>query len=229
MKGIYAYWDNKLSQYVYIGKDSHIYKNERHNVHLSPSMYDAQQINRILQNNPERYEYRILMEGDYSDKQLNKMEKFLIKHFKTFKYDYPERHVFNFTEGGDGMSGFKHTEETKRKLSEVKKGKHYSPETEFKKGEHRSPETEFKKGNKPWNTGKKRPELSKEKHPNWKNYARITKGGFNSSGKQVFRISYNGNKRIKTSVNKESLKKWFNENYPNVKLIDETKEENNND
>ena len=28
---------------------------------------------------------------------------------------------------------------------------------------------EFKKGNKPWNTGKKIPELSKEKHPNWKN------------------------------------------------------------
>lgn len=30
MKGIYAYWDNKLSQYVYIGKDSNIYKNQRH-------------------------------------------------------------------------------------------------------------------------------------------------------------------------------------------------------
>ena len=225
MKGIYAYWDNKLSQYVYIGKDSKIYKNKRHNVHLSPSTYDAQQINRVLQNNPERYEYRILMEGDYSNKQLIKMEKFLIKHFKTFKYDYSERHVFNFTKGGDGMDGFKHSEETKKKISEANKGKHHSPETEFKKGEHHSPETEFKKGNKPWNTGKKRPELSKEKHPNWKNYARIVKKGFNSSGKQVYAIAHNGNKRIKTSVNKESLKKWFNENYPNVKLIDETKEE----
>ena len=62
--------------------------------------------------------------------------------------------------------GKKHTEETKQKISESHKGKHYSPATEFKKGEkrekmsqetkdklrkinkgkHHSPKTEFKKG-----------------------------------------------------------------------------------
>lgn len=37
------------------------------------------------------------------------------------------------------------------KLSEKRKGKHLSPETEIKKGQHISPSTEFKKGQKPWN------------------------------------------------------------------------------
>lgn len=117
MKGIYAYWDNKLSQYVYIGKDSYIDKNERHKDHLSPSKCDVQPFNRVIQNNPERYEYRILMEGNYNEKQLNKMERFCIKHLKTYHYDYPERHVFNFTRGGDGCTGLKHSEETKKKIS----------------------------------------------------------------------------------------------------------------
>lgn len=64
--------------------------------------------------------------------------------------------------------GKKHTEETKQKIKESHKGKHYSPKTEFKKGEkrgamsektknklrevnkgkHHSPKTEFKKGHK---------------------------------------------------------------------------------
>ena len=30
---------------------------------------------------------------------------------------------------------------------------------------------------------------------------------------------------MKTSVDKESLRKWFEENYPNIKLVDGTKEE----
>lgn len=39
-----------------------------------------------------------------------------------------------------------HTEESKRKISEANKGKHYSLDTEFKAGEHFSPSTEFKAG-----------------------------------------------------------------------------------
>ena len=132
MKGIYAYWDNKLSQYVYIGKDSNIDKNQRHKEHLTPSRDDDQPFNRVLQNNPERYKYRILMEGNYNEKQLNKMEQFCIKHLKTYHYDYPERHVFNFTKGGEGTIGYKHSEETKQKISKSHIGKTHSEETKQK-------------------------------------------------------------------------------------------------
>lgn len=121
--GIYAYWDNEKGYYAYIGKDSNIDVNKRYYEHKRPSMYDKQQINRVIQNNPDRYEYRVLMEGDYKDNQLNKMEKFLIKHLKTFKYDYPERSVFNFTKGGEGTSGRVVSDETRIKISEANKGK----------------------------------------------------------------------------------------------------------
>ncbi len=81
-----------------------------------------------------------------------------------------------------GMSGKHHTEETKRKMRLVHKGIKLSEETKKKlsnvlKGIHTSPRTEFKKGNIPHNTGKKRPNLSGEKHWNWNGgITQLTKG-----------------------------------------------------
>ena len=141
-KGIYCYIDNKNDRVVYIGKDSNIDKNRRHRAHLAPSTYNKQPINRILQNNADRYNYRILWKiDDCTDNHLNQMEIYYIRKYS------PQ---FNFTEGGDGISDFKWSDEQKKKLSEVKKGKTpwnkgkinvYSEETrkkmsESKKGEN---------------------------------------------------------------------------------------------
>ena len=113
--GIYCYIDRENDKIVYVGKDSNIDKNMRHKQHFQSSKYDAQPINRILQNNPDRYIYQVLWEiNDCTDNHLNQMEIFYIK-----KYD-PQ---FNFTEGGDGSSGFKHYEESRKKMSEAQKGK----------------------------------------------------------------------------------------------------------
>ena len=109
-KGIYCYIDKKNDNIVYVGKDSHIDEGRRRRAHLAPSNYNAQPINRILQNNPFRYRYSVLWEiDDCTDNHLNQMEFFYIK-----KYN-PQ---FNFTDGGDGMTGFKHSEETRKKISE---------------------------------------------------------------------------------------------------------------
>ena len=40
--------------------------------------------------------------------------------------------------------------------------------THWKKGQHISPSTQFVKGQKPWCTGKKRPEMIGSKNPAWK-------------------------------------------------------------
>lgn len=133
--GIYAYWDNVKNYYVYVGKDSNIDKKTRHYKHIAESAYNEQPINRVLQNNPERYEYRVIMEGVYDDWELNQMEKLCIRSFKTYKYDYPEKNIFNFTKGGDGMSGYKHTKDTLKKISETHKGKEISKETRRKMSE----------------------------------------------------------------------------------------------
>lgn len=108
MKGIYYYFDNKKNKIVYIGKDSNIHKNRRHKEHFKSSQYNHQHINKVLQNNPERYDYNIFIQGDINDKLLNAFEKVFIR-----KHDSK----FNFTEGGDGALGYKHSDETRVKMS----------------------------------------------------------------------------------------------------------------
>lgn len=80
--GVYSYLDLKTDEIVYVGKDSNINKNIRHKAHSYPSNYDEQPFNRVLQKNPERYEYSVLCEGEYSDLQLNKLERLFIKIHK---------------------------------------------------------------------------------------------------------------------------------------------------
>lgn len=99
--GIYGYYDLKKEYVVYIGQDSNINKNARHYQHISPSRYDKQPINRALQNDIKRYVYFRLLEGDYTQKDIDCFEQEAIKIFKTYKYNYPKRSVFNFTPGGD--------------------------------------------------------------------------------------------------------------------------------
>lgn len=206
MKGIYKYTDLKTGEVVYVGKDSHINKNLRHRQHLQPSNYDAQQFNRILQNNPKRYEYSVLYSSDdVSEDDLNMLEMSFIERYNP---------KFNFTKGGDGVSywdGKNRSEETKRKISEGHKGKKLTKEHKQKisknngrywKGKTRSEETkrkisEAKKG---------------EKHNNWKNYARIVKDGFQKN-KQRYGLKFNG-EILKHSINPDKLVEWFLENYP---------------
>ena len=105
--GIYSYIDKKTNDIIYIGKDSYIHKNQRHKDHLRNGAYDKQLINKVLQNNPERYEYKILEKGDISQSLLNALEIVFIRKYNP---------RFNFTKGGDGTLGFKHSKETIEKM-----------------------------------------------------------------------------------------------------------------
>ena len=79
----------------------------------------------------------------------------------------------NLTQGGEGVSGYKHTPETRRKMSEARKGKPLSDETrckmsEVKKGkplsdEHKRKMSEAQKGEKNHNFGKPFTEEHKRK------------------------------------------------------------------
>jgi hypothetical protein len=75
--------------------------------------------------------------------------------------------------------GKKHSAETKRKMSLAHGGTGLSKNHKlkiknsvntgrFKKGHRVSPKTEFKEGNIPWATNKKRPDVTGEKNPSWK-------------------------------------------------------------
>ena len=239
-KGIYCYIDKKDNQIVYVGKDSNIDKNKRHRDHLVPSKYNEQPINRILQNNPDRYIYQVLWEiDDCTDNHLNQIEIFYIK-----KYD-PQ---FNFTEGGDGTSGFKHSEETKKKISEARKGKGkpLSEETrrkmsEANKGENhpmygkpRSEETRKKisetlKGKNNPNYGKPLPEEIRKKLSKAQNttgFYRVYKHK-NNSCKQGFTWCYqyylDSKRKLITSIDLKKLEKKVRKEGLEWKIIDDEK------
>ena len=60
-------------------------------------------------------------------KELNKWEKYYISEFNSFRNGY------NSTEGGDGViTGFRHTEESKKKMSKSHKGAILTEETRRK-------------------------------------------------------------------------------------------------
>lgn len=97
-----------------------------------------------------------------TQEEAYELEEYYIKEYDT---KYPNG--YNLTEGGAGIKGFKHSEESRKKMSEALKGKHSSPDTEFKKGqtpwnkdksgcfleESRKKMSESHKGNTPWNKG----------------------------------------------------------------------------
>ena len=161
--GIYAYYDNLKDEIVYIGQAINIHT--RNLKHRNKWAYNEQKINQVIQNNPKRYDLILLKKCGY--KELTHWEITLIGLFNP---------RFNYTDGGEGMRGYKHSEESRRRISESHKG---IPS---------------------WNAGKVCPQLSEmqigEKNHMWKDYARVIKQGVNSEGKQKYAIRYKG-KRIK--------------------------------
>ena len=114
----------------------------------------------------DAFDFEILKEC--KDEELNQWEIYYIKELNT-KVPYG----YNMTDGGDGCYGYIHSEETKKKLSETRKGKKHSEETkqkigEAQKGKKLSDETRKKmseahKGEKNWNYGKHLSEEHKKK------------------------------------------------------------------
>ena len=141
MIGIYCYQDTlNNNEIVYIGKDSRIATNQRDRDHRNPSKYNAQQFNKILQNNPKRYKYKVLkswLRNEYHENLSNVLEILYIRRYAP---------KFNFTIGGDGQLG----------RTPWNKGKTLSKET-------RKKISESGKGRIPWNKGKPMSEEYKRK------------------------------------------------------------------
>lgn len=202
MKGIYAYYDTINEEIVYIGKDSHIDNDRRKRQHLQPSNLNAQPINRTLRNNPNRYIYKRIYEcpPHLDDVDLNGLE---IQYIEALK---PK---FNFTKGGDGVSGVKLSETHKQRIRENA--------SRYWQGKTRSDETKQKiseklKGRTPWNKGKKQTPAQIKANSESKiiPYARVVKKGRTSSGTQQYVLKHKG-KYIKYSVDREKLERLANE------------------
>jgi hypothetical protein len=122
--------------------------------------------------NPPKDKSRILiLKKNLTEQEAFKHEIYMIAVFG--RKDLGTGILHNKTDGGEGTSGFIHSEEHKRKVSEAIKGKTISKETkrkmsEVKKGKNHSEETKKKlseanKGENNPNYGKSRSEETKRK------------------------------------------------------------------
>lgn len=202
--GIYCYIDRKDNKIIYIGKDSSIDIHKRHNDHFYPSNYNYQKINQVLQNNPDRYIYQVLVWDVATQDRLNALEIQYIRHLNP---------KFNFTEGGEGVLGWRHSEEakqkmrqprpsiqgenhpfynkhhtkeTKEKLSQIGKALWEDPNSIFNSQEYRK---KLSENNSRYWSGKKRTEKCKKK------ISQTLSQKYNKTG--FYRVSQEYNKRYK--------------------------------
>lgn len=111
---------NLINQKVYIGITSLpplIRWNGGRNYRGCTHFYNA-----ILKYGWDNFSHAILFEG-LTKKEACDMEQILISKYKREGISY------NITNGGEGTLGIKHSETSKRKISESRKGIKYSPET----------------------------------------------------------------------------------------------------
>lgn len=227
MMGIYCFKDLKNNdEIVYIGKDSNIGKNKMYYAHIAPSKYDAQPINRIVQNNPNRYKYEILKKlkrDDYHPNLLSALEMIYIRR---------HRPKFNYTPGGDGANFGKYHREWKDYARIVKRNITNNKQRYCIKFEGKVIkqsfypiklinwfEDEYPDEILVYDDELKNIEIedySGANNPNWKEYGRIITLGIGHN-KQVYAVRFNG-ENLKQSVDFDCLIMWFNIHYPDEEL-----------
>jgi len=147
---------NLVNGKLYIGKTCN--PDERWHDHLTAAKYkkDSCPIHRAINKYGEdNFEFSIIEEYESDEKALSG-EVFWIAEHKTNISKYGNQFGYNLTDGGEGVAGLIHTEESKRKMSEAvmgeknhNYGKPKSDEIKRKisdsnKGQKRTPETKAK-------------------------------------------------------------------------------------
>lgn len=119
---------NKVNGMQYVGQTKDFEKREKEWKCLKArygSYYFTKERNKY---GIENFDVKILKETDSRENAWELEEKY-IKDYNTL---FPNG--YNMAYGGEKSTGYKHSEEQKRKWSNDRKGKHNSPSTEFKKG-----------------------------------------------------------------------------------------------
>lgn len=127
----------------------------------------------------ESFKWEILYEN-IPINSLPQLEKDTIAKFDSF------HHGLNSTEGGEGSFGFKHSEESKKKMSEIHKGQFVSDETREKLSKMRK----GKKHSDEWNENIRLSQIglkAGDKHPNFgKHLSQETKDKIGKSNSEKF-------------------------------------------
>ncbi len=188
---------------IYIGKTIQPFQ-ERWNSHTS-QLNENKHYNEYMQRGWNKYGkdnfcFLILEEfNDILDEDLIKLEKYYIEYF-----DCKAPKGFNLTDGGDGLAGKHHSEESKKRISEKHKGKILSEETRERISKSRKGRYSGKNNSnfgKPFSEEHKRKlsenhaDYSGKNHPNFGNH-------LSQETKDKIRKSIMGRKKSKNSSSK---------------------------
>jgi group I intron endonuclease len=119
--------ENKASGMLYVGKANDVERRWRR--HKQDSSDDPRSYfhRAIRKYGPDNFEVKVVDESDDENYVLKVLEPLWIKQLKDEGYV-----LYNMTDGGDGIPGLIHSEETKRKMSDSLRGKIRSDETRQK-------------------------------------------------------------------------------------------------
>jgi group I intron endonuclease len=148
MKGVIYCYHCISTGKKYIGKTLYERKRKEHHCHMVRSGSKRKFYNAVRKYGWKNFIYGIIEECD--ECLLSQKEVTYIREYDSFKCGY------NSTLGGDGKSGWKHTKETKEKISKSNFGKLCSEETKKKL-------SEVNRGKMPWIFGKKHTLETREK------------------------------------------------------------------
>lgn len=128
---------------------------ERKSTHIKESKRTSYVFHKAIQKyGSENFQWDIIFSHEDCSLVKNIMETFYIIKYNTH---YLDGYGYNMTYGGDGMLGYKHNAEIRKKISENRKGTKHTEEWKRKQSERKKanpPAHAFKKGLVPWNKGK---------------------------------------------------------------------------
>lgn len=151
---------NRINNKIYIGKTCNKNPFNRWARHLNTAKYKTttnhtyQLVHKAINKyGKENFTFEVIERCDVEETGLER-ERFWIEYYKSNVYKYGNEFGYNLTEGGDGSSGFKHSEDSKLKMSQTRKGTRLGIENTFY-GKHHSQKT--KQLIRDANKGKKQP------------------------------------------------------------------------
>jgi len=115
---IYAY-ENKITGKIYIGQTINLAKRDKDHIKNNGTKDNTLIDKKIKQYGRDNFDYWTISVVDTKNR-ANQEEMFWISEMRN---QLGRKMVYNLTNGGDGMFGFKHSEESKRKNSESNKGR----------------------------------------------------------------------------------------------------------
>lgn len=128
--GIIYQWKNNINGKSYVGQTIHPRKRQLQ--HLRGERADSQIIDRaILKYGAKKFTYTVLLtiHADTREELRGLLDEAEIAFIRICGSYYKTGRGYNLTKGGLSRGNYEHTEETKRKISEMRKGQKASEET----------------------------------------------------------------------------------------------------